>query len=1089
MSIRAFAAFLVMLFARITLAAIPIVAPSSPPANGQVLVFQNNLWVPTTITAASNVSANTIFAGPASALSPPAAATFRSLVAADLPIFTRGTGAVAGAVPGAGGPLPGTEDRFLRADATWVSVNAITVLPSITGNANKVLTNNGTDTISWTTAGSGGGVSSVALSLPNIFTVSGSPVTTSGTLTGTLANESANLVFVGPGTGSPAPPTFRALTSADLPNIPIAGGGTGQTSANAAFNALAPSQASNVAKYLASNGTNSSWHLQDNAFNFRTDLSQKWRLALGSFRNSDRDIKILFLGESTIAGRGDMSFTSSGIANTDSVVGKFTQFVNNSFAASAFGLGIPGSHIDGYSDARWTIGSQWSSLGFGAASGATYGWSGTGSGAAATLSYSPDGGSTYDRFDVYYTTGPSNGTLTITATGGTPVVVNSNSSTLGWNKTTVSAASALTNNTITIVGSANPIYIGGVEPWNSSIKRIRIGNMGVSGALAANWTQDATYGGIPLIKAYAPDIVIIEDLINDCAASTTPSSVVTNLTAIVTAARVSGDAIIMTCPPSSLTQGLPAFTNEPAMVAAVDVYCFDNGVPCYDLFNRWNATYQASLMSSGGEGIFHTNNEGNYDWAGGLYYNFKQLADGGRSYSFSDISGTVGIGAGGTGQTTATTGFNALAPSQASANGQFLTSNGTNASWASITIPTAANPTATINTTATNGTATTFMRSDAAPAISASYAGQTSITTLGTVTTGTWNGTSIAIANGGTGQATASAAFNALSPNTTTGDISYYGSATNSRLAGNTSSTKNFLTQTGTGSASAAPVWGTIAAGDLPNHSTALLTSGQLALARGGTNADLSATGGASQVLKQASSGATITVGQLAFTDVSGTLGIGAGGTGQVTANAALNAFMPTQTSNSGKYLTTDGTNTSWGTVSSGGTGANPTASVGLTVKNGSATTFLRSDGASALDVSITPTWTGSHTFNAASNFVGNVTVPHLIGGTTTPATNAFSGAGTSPTLSITGSDLSCKVTLTTGTLPSLSATVLTVTFTSAYASAPNVQMTAGNSNASALSGVSMVYPTTSSSAMTLTANTTALAAATQYVWYFTFSQ
>lgn len=36
--------------------------------------------------------------------------------------------------------------------------------------------------------------------------------------------------------------------------------------------------------------------------------------------------------------------------------------------------------------------------------------------------------------------------------------------------------------------------------------------------------------------------------------------------------------------------------------------------------------------------------------------------------------------------------------------------------------------------------------------IAATYVGQTSITTLGTITTGTWNGTTVAVANGGTGQ-------------------------------------------------------------------------------------------------------------------------------------------------------------------------------------------------------------------------------------------------------------------------------------------------------------------------------------------------
>jgi hypothetical protein len=42
--------------------------------------------------------------------------------------------------------------------------------------------------------------------------------------------------------------------------------------------------------------------------------------------------------------------------------------------------------------------------------------------------------------------------------------------------------------------------------------------------------------------------------------------------------------------------------------------------------------------------------------------------------------------------------------------------------------------------------------------IDAAYVGQTSITTLGTIGTGTWNGTTIAVANGGTGATTASGA-------------------------------------------------------------------------------------------------------------------------------------------------------------------------------------------------------------------------------------------------------------------------------------------------------------------------------------------
>jgi hypothetical protein len=62
-------------------------------------------------------------------------------------------------------------------------------------------------------------VTSVALSAPAEFTVSGSPVTSSGTLTLTKANENANTVWAGPTSGAPAQPTFRTLVIGDIPDL------------------------------------------------------------------------------------------------------------------------------------------------------------------------------------------------------------------------------------------------------------------------------------------------------------------------------------------------------------------------------------------------------------------------------------------------------------------------------------------------------------------------------------------------------------------------------------------------------------------------------------------------------------------------------------------------------------------------------------------------------------------------------------------------------------------------------------------------------------------------------------------------------
>lgn len=89
-------------------------------------------------------------------------------------------------------------------------------LGSGSASASTFLRGDGT----WAATGAGTGtVTSVALALPNIFSVSGSPVTTSGTLTGSLANQNANLIFSGPTSGGAAAPTFRSLVLGDIPAI------------------------------------------------------------------------------------------------------------------------------------------------------------------------------------------------------------------------------------------------------------------------------------------------------------------------------------------------------------------------------------------------------------------------------------------------------------------------------------------------------------------------------------------------------------------------------------------------------------------------------------------------------------------------------------------------------------------------------------------------------------------------------------------------------------------------------------------------------------------------------------------------------
>lgn len=64
-----------------------------------------------------------------------------------------------------------------------------------------------------------GTVTSVGLSMPTQFTVTNSPVTSSGTLTAAWNTQTANYVLAGPTSGGAAVPTFRALVAGDVPAL------------------------------------------------------------------------------------------------------------------------------------------------------------------------------------------------------------------------------------------------------------------------------------------------------------------------------------------------------------------------------------------------------------------------------------------------------------------------------------------------------------------------------------------------------------------------------------------------------------------------------------------------------------------------------------------------------------------------------------------------------------------------------------------------------------------------------------------------------------------------------------------------------
>ena len=188
-------------------------------------------------------------------------------------------------------------------------------------------------------------------------------------------------------------------------------------------------------------------------------------------------------------------------------------------------------------------------------------------------------------------------------------------------------------------------------------------------------------------------------------------------------------------------------------------------------------------------------------------------------------------------------------PSSSGSNGQVLATNGSGIlSWVSAATGSVTNVTGTAPISVATGTST--------PVISMSQANGT---TNGYLSSADW-----------TMFNSKQAAGNYLTG--LTGDVSAAG-------PGSSAATLAAVAIAGTSTKVTYDVKGRVTSGtsleaaDLPSHSAALITSGTLAVANGGTGSNLSTTGGAGQYLKQTTSGGSVTVGTIAASDITSSLG------------------------------------------------------------------------------------------------------------------------------------------------------------------------------------------------------------------------
>lgn len=259
-----------------------------------------------------------------------------------------------------------------------------------------------------------------------------------------------------------------------------------------------------------------------------------------------------------------------------------------------------------------------------------------------------------------------------------------------------------------------------------------------------------------------------------------------------------------------------------------------------------------------------------------------------------------------------------------------------------------ANPTGTVGLAAVNGSATTYMRSDAAPALSVTIAPiWTGLhkwsATLGVTADDTAAGVYLITAG------TAAAGAQQISPS-----VHWRGSGwkTTSVAAAQPVDFREYVL----------PIQGSVA------PTVALVWETQV-------------NGGGYTEMMRLNNGGNLLLANISLLSSTGVVNVTSGF--QIGAAAA-----------SGHYLRGNATSYVDSVILAGdlpANGANPSASVGLAAVNGSATTWMRSDGAPALSQAIAPTWTATHIWSAAPIRMGGAGAYLSIISTSAP-TNVTSG-------------------------------------------------------------------------------------------------
>ena len=214
-----------------------------------------------------------------------------------------------------------------------------------------------------------------------------------------------------------------------------------------------------------------------------------------------------------------------------------------------------------------------------------------------------------DTIELYWDTGPGNGTFTLYLDGVSQGVQNCTGGSYVVNKTTLSGLSDTTHTVKFEWASGSTFVIGGIG-YRSTVPGVDVINGGWPSSTSVNWNTATGISPRDGWLKIGADLSIIATGINDENAGADPNtSFVTNETALVTYGQGTVACDMLMVVPNWWTGGASVATQQ-AYQAAIKTISDSKSAPCYDfrtLYPSWQALQDAGGM---GGNTIHPNATG-----------------------------------------------------------------------------------------------------------------------------------------------------------------------------------------------------------------------------------------------------------------------------------------------------------------------------------------------------------------------------------------------------------------------------------------------------------------------------------------------